>query len=369
MTKIAQIFTGIFSKSEDMTDLRVKIQQIFDKLNCEAVIAGWNTSPEPYRVIIEEAKIRGKDVYLWLPVFSEEEEAFPALPALDQKGHPHVPMGSQGSESFAFFCPSALGNRTRIINIFEKYFSHLGFDGVFLDKIRTASFANGFYAALGCCCPLCQSHYRSAANVDMTDIAHRKRNNFLPSKIQGPTYEFSDPEVNRFFMAKAENISGAVKDLSRIFQSHNLKVGLDVYAPAYAYFVGQDIRKLSIHSDFIKPMMYRITEAPAGIPFEQRYLEQELEDTQHRVSAYWGSPESFQGLKNQIESLAGCNCPIYPGFEANYVDPICLNTGAYLTQNLRDFKELRAKGLVFSWNMLSADLPMLCSSLEEVFCE
>ena len=42
-------------------------------------------------------------------------------------------------------------------------------------------------------------------------------------------------------------------------------VGADIYAPFLAYHVGQNTKKISEVVDFIKPMMYRYTEAPAGM--------------------------------------------------------------------------------------------------------
>ena len=43
---------------------------------------------------------------------------------------------------------------------------------------------------------------------------------------------------------------------------------MDTFAPYLAYFAGQDMKLLASMADFIKPMMYRITNAPAGMPFE-----------------------------------------------------------------------------------------------------
>lgn len=47
-----------------------------------------------------------------------------------------------------------------------------------------------------------------------------------------------------------------------------MKVGVDTFAPFIAYFVGQDIEKISELVGFVKPMMYRITQGPAGLPLE-----------------------------------------------------------------------------------------------------
>jgi hypothetical protein len=47
---------------------------------------------------------------------------------------------------------------------------------------------------------------------------------------------------------------------------------MDLYAPFMAPFVGQDYEILARHADFIKPMLYRQTFAPAGMGFEYDLL-------------------------------------------------------------------------------------------------
>ncbi len=56
-----------------------------------------------------------------------------------------------------------------------------------------------------------------------------------------------------------------------------MKIGIDTFSPFISYFTGQDLEKLQEVADFIKPMMYRTTKAPAGLPFEfERFIDESI---------------------------------------------------------------------------------------------
>ena len=58
-------------------------------------------------------------------------------------------------EGFRFNCPSDPQNIANIVAVYDNNFSDCGFDGVFLDRIRTQSFVSGNGGVLNCCCDLC----------------------------------------------------------------------------------------------------------------------------------------------------------------------------------------------------------------------
>ncbi len=69
----------------------------------------------------------------------------------------------------------------------------------------------------------------------------------------------------RFLEVREEIIADAVTSLVRYFKDKGMTVGLDLFAPLISRFVGQNYALITKNADFIKPMLYRRTEAPAGI--------------------------------------------------------------------------------------------------------
>ena len=72
-------------------------------------------------------------------------------------------------------------------------------------------------------------------------------------------------------------------------------VALDVFAPALARTVGQDIGALARRADFVKGMLYLGTHGPAGLPYELCRLARWLEaggvaDPAAALSALLGAP-------------------------------------------------------------------------------
>ena len=81
-------------------------------------------------------------------------------------------------------------------------------------------------------------------------------------------FELKDRLAQKFFLAKEEIIAEAVSDLCRHFKEQGLTVGLDLFSPMVSRFVGQNYDLITKDADFIKPMLYRRTEAPAGPGYE-----------------------------------------------------------------------------------------------------
>lgn len=128
---------------------------------------------------------------------------------------------------------------------------------------------------------------------------------------------------------KAEDIAGALKPVTRYFRQRGMKVGMDTFAPYLAYFAGQDMKLLASMADFIKPMMYRITNAPAGMPFETDCLIRETVqgngmqmegDAKTRARnaflKYWGAMTLEQGHLTLI--LQPGSLHIWPAWACRY---------------------------------------------------
>ena len=318
------------------------------------VIIGWTLDKEIYRQV--GAYLHEKDIQmlLWLPVFAETEEVCESKPAVDLWGRIPANYDLTAGEGFRFNCPSDPENAANVVALYDKYFSDCGFDGVFLDRIRTQSFVSGIGGVLNCGCPTCTERF-AAEGVDLAAVREayeQKGDDFLSVTGYAPEtgFVFADPLAADFFRAKGHIVSSAVATIADSFRNRGLVVGMDLFAPFMAPFVGQDYAILSQHADFIKPMLYRMTFAPAGMGFEYDLLRK-------AVPAATGYPDfkmDVAFLNSQLKAMEACPCAKYPGIEINYRADIAPTSPAYVTESLDAVCQKGFDGLVLSWNIMEA---------------
>lgn len=268
-------------------------------------------------------------------------------------GHGFSPPASyalQEGENFTFFCPSSEKNIASFISIYETWFADCGFDGVFIDKIRSQSFLAGTSGILSCGCDRCKTLY-AEKGVDIDGIKHAY-------EMQGDAFfTKGNPQIDSFLRAKAEIISESVGKICDWFHNKGMIVGMDLYAPLMAGFVGQDYEVLSQKADFIKPMLYRKTEAPAGIGFEYRLMKESIPGAE-------GYPEittDLEFLKGQLECISQASCDKYPGIEVNYREEFARTDPDYIKESIQAVKDAGFSGAVLSWDiMLAPDSHISC---------
>jgi len=353
-----QAFTGGFASPADHSGIAARLASTGNATGADALIIGWNAGA-PYDDVVSRLHGQQKEVFLWLPVFSEYGDD--AAVALDYSGERHKGAVSGADDDFTFACPAAPGNIGLAAEYYDRHFGGFGFDGVFLDKIRFSSFAGGFRSGMGCFCQECRDFYESegvdtAAFVEMMESG---RKDFLvPSALHGMRYAFEDPLIDSLFRARARLITASVRKVADMFRQRGLKVGLDVFAPPLSYWVGQDCGALGGFADFIKPMIYRVTDAPAGIPYELRHMKAELTengcDIGNTLEKLWGTDDLTSGscFVRQLESLEGAPCPVYPGVEVNRA-AFCGTDAAYVESALEAIGGSGMAGCVLSWNVLA----------------
>ncbi len=363
MDYILQIMLGTFTqKPPDTKKVLRTLQQTYKRIGPQDIIVGWTTESESYQQILDLVHGNGKKVWLWLPVFSELPGDLNPDPAYNYSGELQEGLEILPNEDFRFVCPSSPHNQMLSLRLFDQYFSSLSFDGVFLDKIRHASFAGGLKHVFGCFCPSCQKSYVEAG-VDIEQIQHLLKehpNAFCPSALDRLRYRFDHPAVDRFYRAKADIITDAAEKIATGFQDRGLMVAFDVFAPAVAYLMGQDIERLSKEASFIKPMMYRITHAPAGLPFELENFGQAFAsagcEAVSILQRIWKQEDlcSADAADEQISRLQdNCTASIYPGYEINGIPGVCDNTPDYVAECAEHYSKLGVGKSVLSWNLLA----------------
>lgn len=387
---ILQIFSGGFSGGAVSYEVvEKKLLSALPGLNVKKVIMGWAPEKALYEKTAELLAKRNIEFYLWFPVFSETGTIRPLQPLVDlwdrqlagPKGGVAINDGVindgaldggaiNGGEDFSFCCPNSPRNIEKILDIFESEFASIPFTGIFLDKIRYPSFAqeDGMSGVFSCFCPHCQGKYFKAKfNFENLKEA-------LSRRVSAPLgitnyrgngyYVFEDPVIAEFFSLKAAFIYRYLAQLCDYFRERGLKIGFDVFAPFLSPFVAQDLPKLSELCDFMKPMMYRLTNAPAGLPFETDALLWETGCvTPHERQRFYdllglNSREEHFDLAFAVKELTNLNtssaCPIYAGMEINRKKDIAEVYPDYIEETARAYAGTGIRGLTLSWDLLEA---------------
>jgi len=352
---VVQVSLGGWNQPDYTADQIVsRIDSVCCLIPVEKVIIGWSLDKDIYRQVGEYLHAKGIQMLIWLPVFAETEEVCDNTPAVDLWGHVPANYDLAAGEGFRFNCPTDPQNAANVVAVYDRYFSDCGFDGAFLDRIRTQSFVSGVSGVLSCGCPICAEHF-AAEGIDLEEVKaawEAKGDRFLSVTGYTPEtgFQFEDPLAARFFEAKGHIVSGAVAAVADSLRSRGLEIGMDLYAPFMAPFVGQDYAILARHADFIKPMLYRQTFAPAGMGFEYELLRK-------AVPGATGYPEFKMDaafLSSQLEAMASYPCKKYPGIEINYRADIAPTSPAYVTESLEAVAQHGFEGLVLSWNIMEA---------------
>ena len=331
-----------------------RIDTVSTLIPVEKVIIGWSVDKEIYKEVGTYLHSKGIQMLLWMPVFAETEEMCENSPAVDLWGNIPSNYDLAAGEGFRFNCPSDPRNAANVVAIYDNYFSDCGFDGVFLDRIRTQSFVSGVGGVLNCGCPLCVEKFRAEgmdleavkAEWDACGDAFFSVTGYSPQD----GFALENSVASAYFKAKGHIVSSAVASIADQFHIRGLEVGMDLYAPFMAPFVGQDYEILARHTDFIKPMLYRQTFAPAGMGFEYDLLRKALPGAT-------GFPEfqmDLDFLNSQLEAMEPYSCAKYPGIEINYREGVVPTSPEYVTESLKAVMSHGFNGAVLSWNIMEA---------------
>ena len=336
-----------------------RIDTVSQLIPVQKVIIGWSQDKDIYRRLGEYLHDKGIRMLLWLPVFAETEEVCENSPAVDLWGQVPSNYDLAAGEGFRFNCPSDPKNAANVVGLYDQLFSECGFDGVFLDRIRTQSFVSGVSGVLGCGCPLCVERF-AAEGVDIEAVKaefEAKGDAFFSASSYEPTagFSFEDPVAAAYFKAKGHVVSASVAAIADSLRSRGLEVGMDLYAPFMASFVGQDYAILADHADFIKPMLYRQTFAPAGMGFEYDLLRKAVPD----AKGYPDLKMDVDFLHSQLKAMELYACGKYPGIEINYRPVVAPTSPEYISESLKAVLSHGFDGAVLSWNIMQAPLSHL----------
>ena len=352
MQYTVQLNTG--SLEQSMMDAGQAIRSLsycMEKIKIRRVIFGWSKDSELNREISSFLAQHQIEQYLWLPVFAEihgtqREENLSIISSKKKE------VELYGGDEFDFVCQSSEKNLAHVLEVFEKIAEPLQLDGVFLDRIRYESAATSPMAAYGCWCPRCRNIYERYG-VDAEHIrelaGHMQPEQFMPAEREGFIYHYENPYIERLMSARRDIVSGHVGRLRDAFHSKGFKVGADVFDPSVADLVGQDLTALSQGMEFIKPMVYLRTNAPAGVPFEMGVLGDRMKE---RINTLWGgNVYQMDTAVEQMQLLKKTGAKVAPGIDANQVEGICSADPQYVGAYLGALADAGIGEAVLSWNL------------------
>ena len=352
---VVQVSLGGWHHADYTADQIIdRIDAVAAKIPVEKVIIGWTVDKDIYARVGEHLHAKGISMFLWLPVFAETEEMCENTLAVDLHGEVPANYDLAAGEGFRFNCPSHPENAVNVVAIYDENFKDCGFDGVFLDRIRTQSFVSGVSGVLTCACPECVEKF-AAEGVDLDAVRaawEEEGDAFFSVTGYEPVggFTFADPVAAAYFKAKGHVVSGAVAAIADSLRERGLQVGMDLYAPFMAQFVGQDYAILSQHADFIKPMLYRQTFAPAGMGFEYDLLRKAVPG----ATGYPDFAMDTDFLHSQLQAMEPYACGKYPGIEINYREKVAPTSPEYVVESLDAVMAHGFDGAVLSWNIMEA---------------
>ena len=359
---ILQVSLGSWHSPDYTADEVIgRIDEVRALIPVRKVIIGWSLDKDIYQQVGEYLHANDIKMLLWLPVFAETEEMCENELALDLLGEIPANYDLAAGEGFRFNCPSRPETAANVVAIYDGNFKDCGFDGVFLDRIRTQSFVSGVSGVLSCGCPVCSEKYKAEGiDLDVVRAAWTEKGDaFLSVTGYDPMdgFTFADPVAAAFFKAKGHVVSNAVAAIADSFHERCLEVCMDLYAPFMAQFVGQEYGILSQHADFIKPMLYRQTFAPAGMGFEYELLRKAAPGAE----GYPVFEMDVDFLDSQLNAMEPYACGKYPGIEINYYEGVAPTSPEYVTESLDAVMRHGFDGAVLSWNIMEApDLHISC---------
>ncbi len=360
---------GLTSKNADWDHLIRQLNRLQDRHPAKAVVCGIHAPKDVYSRIISRARNDGTKVYLWLPAFSELDDLARFDPLVDWEGNAFL-EGRQ-IRDFRFRCPESSHNRNVFFEASLKELQAGNFDGVFLDRIRYPSFQFGLSGVLGCFCPHCLKRYeRMGLDPDALRGGCRRLKDRIEAgtgnplgltAFDGHRWQLEDPDLQALFDTRCTIMEETLEHLCSAYRERGYRIGLDLFTPSLSWFAGQDFQRLTRLADFVKPMMYLHTDAPAGLPYELDVLEQAVgKSSKKLLMALCGGTGTDDYAAAEIRRmmlLAGQASPavhVYCGMEYNRVPVLAPVGPEQILHSLRVFRSAGAEGVMPAWSLISA---------------
>jgi hypothetical protein len=367
------------------------VRRVLEALDLDLLIVGFREAPEVFRRFC--ALNRPVDnVYLWFSALSDIQDMNESDLVVNWRGARSrgwggwAEKGGDVEETFRFACPNNPAVREKTTLRLRELLQRYDFKGVFLDKIRFPSPANGADEMLSCFCDDCRGAAK-AEGLDLnavvkifTDRAldanalplHRSCSGHWLDSIAD-----AHPLIARFLAFRTKSVAGLVAQLADECGRLGRSVSLDLFSPSLAALVGQDYQRLKKCCDWAKPMTYRLARAPAGLRLEipaliegvaQRFGLDEAQvvewSARHagfdrdmlRQTREEAVPFAFMAGEIEAAVRAMAPVPVYFGLELVKQPGVIDVTAADVIGMIEAGRAANAAGVVISWDLLHAPM-------------
>jgi hypothetical protein len=365
------------------------LRRVLEALDLDLLIIGFRESPEVFRRFCA-AHRPVENVYLWFSALcdingmTEDDLVVNWRGARSRGWGGWAEKGGDVEETFRFACPNNPAVREKTTLRLRELLQRYGFNGVFLDKIRFPSPANGADEMLSCFC----DHCRRAANAQGLDLDAVVRifgdgdldaNGLsLDGSSRGhwlDSIAAANPLLARFLTFRAASVARLVGELANECRRLGRSVSLDLFSPSLAPLVGQDYQRLKGCCDWAKPMTYRLARGPAGLRLEvpaliegvaQRFGLDEAQiiewSARHagfdqnmlRQTREEAVPFTFMQAEIEAAVRAMTPVPVYFGLELVSQPGVIDVTAADVVGMVKAGRAANADGLIISWDLLHA---------------
>jgi hypothetical protein len=388
----AQLSTSHTSPdSLDPLGMLETVRSVQQAIDLDLLILGFREAPATFR---EFCGLRRpvRDTALWYSALSDIESMEDSDLVVNWLGERSRGWGGWAEkahgveETFRFACPNNPAVRQKAVGKLRDLLARYAFSGVFLDKIRFPSPANGVDEMLSCFCDHCRDE---AKRVDLNlesvvkILADRAIN---PSASGAETSEGSpwldallvgSPVLSHFVRFRADRIEALVAELAEEARRMGRKVSLDLFSPCLAPLVGQDYGRLKWHCDWAKPMTYRLAQGPAGLRLEIPALigglasrfgldEARIVEWSARNAAFDSGmfletqeravPMSFVQAEIDAAVRTLAPVPVYFGLELVRQPGVIDVDPAHVVDMVKAGRAANAAGLVISWDLMHAPI-------------
>jgi hypothetical protein len=400
----AQLSTAHSSRdSLDLHRMLEIVRGVQEAIDLDFLIIGFREAPEIFSEFCGSRRPVGAAI-LWYSALSDIEDMDDSDLVVNWRGERSrgwggwTEKGSRVEETFRFACPNNPASRRKTVSRLRQLLRRYDFDGLFLDKIRFPSPANGVDEMLSCFCGHCRD---AALNVDLdldsvVKVLADRAIDLCVSRGETGDDEArswldalvaSNPMLSRFLRFRADSVTALVAELADEARRMGRKISLDLFSPCLARLVGQDYRRLKPHCDWAKPMTYRLALGPAGLRLEIPALiggvasrfslnEARIVDWSARHAAFDGdmlSETRQQGvpipfIRREIDAAvrALAPVPIYFGLELVRQTGVIDVDRAHVVDMVKAGRAANAAGLVISWDLMHAPIDCIRALAEAV---
>ncbi len=356
----------------DPIRLRIDLALALERLPVTDLALGWRLRPDAIDAVTSVIPDR-VDVWRWVPMFVDAGSGGGTDTLLAVGPDGLAPPPFHGLDDFRFLCLDrdevVEASLTRAVALGRETAA----DGVLLDRIRWHSPSQSPTTELTCFCPT--SRRRATADgLDLAVVATgitqlgqslEGRRSLVRALLGGG----ATGVIADFLEWRGQRVSTEVERLAMGLREAGLRSALDVFTPALAGSVGQDLRSLSRLGEWAKSMTYFDALGPASMPFELRGYGAWLEAAGDsdapgflrdvlgfEAPGVTGQGTQLEALRHEIERLSqavGSDRSVV-GIDAVEIPGVCEVDDADLEARVGAIREARV-GLAPSWELLFMD--------------